>query len=225
MTKLNTYLSSGSKKEATNMPKNWQEDVNLEMLAQAIRVYEHSAHTGLSKVKTRSEVAHSRRKIYRQKGTGMARHGDRGAPIFVKGGIAHGPKGVKRSLSLPKKMRSKALKIALSAKAKNGELIFVDNIEKLKKTSDVSDLLEKISDKEKSISENSRFSFVLSKDNREVKRVIRNLKDVRVYYFKNLNAYKVFFGGVLLFDKKVLGKSTASSVGSKNQRKSVKKSV
>ena len=107
--------------------------INKILLTQAIRVYTARRHPGLSKVKTRGEVIASTRKIYRQKGTGQARHGAISAPIFVGGGVAHGPKGVKRQLSLPKKMRRKALSIALSVKAKEGNLLVVEGISKLKK--------------------------------------------------------------------------------------------
>lgn len=95
------------------------------LLTQALRVYTSNSHQKTSKVKTRGEVVGSTRKIYRQKGTGNARHGAKYAPIFVGGGIAHGPKGVRPvNLSLPKAMRKRALSAAmhlkLSSKAVSG---------------------------------------------------------------------------------------------------------
>ncbi|EKD80813.1 MAG: 50S ribosomal protein L4 [uncultured bacterium] len=91
---------------------------NSTLLAQAIRVYTSNSHQKTSKVKTRGEVDGSTRKIYRQKGTGNARHGAKYAPIFVGGGIAHGPTGVRpKNMILPKSMRRAALGAALNAKA------------------------------------------------------------------------------------------------------------
>ncbi|MFH1244797.1 MAG: 50S ribosomal protein L4 [bacterium] len=90
---------------------------NSTLLAQAIRVYGSNSHQKTSKVKTRGEVDGSTRKIYRQKGTGNARHGAKYAPIFVGGGIAHGPTGVRpENMILPKAMRRRALGAALQAK-------------------------------------------------------------------------------------------------------------
>ena len=65
------------------------------LLAQAIRVYQSNSHQKTSAVKTRGEVVGSTKKIYRQKGTGNARHGAKYAPVFVGGGIAHGPKAIR----------------------------------------------------------------------------------------------------------------------------------
>src|SRR3990170_7427665 len=126
MIKLTIYSAKGTRKGSTNLPKSFIEKENLALLSQAVRVYEDRKHPGLSKVKTRGEVTASTRKIYRQKGTGGARHGAISAPIFVGGGIAHGPKGVKRILSLPKKMRKKALISSLNWKLKDSELFVID---------------------------------------------------------------------------------------------------
>jgi large subunit ribosomal protein L4 len=70
----------------------------------------------------------STRKIYRQKGTGNARHGSRRAPIFVGGGVAHGPKPRKYTKKMPRKMRRAALRSALSVKASNGDILLLDDI-------------------------------------------------------------------------------------------------
>lgn len=92
-------------------------EINPALLTQAVRVYESNSHQKTHKTKTRGEVDGSTRKIYRQKGTGNARHGARYAPIFVGGGIAHGPTGVRpENLVLPKGMRRAALAAALVEK-------------------------------------------------------------------------------------------------------------
>ena len=77
----------------------------------------------------RSDVARTGKKFGRQKGGGTARHGDRRAPIFIGGGKAHGPRARVFTSSLNKKVRALGLKMALSAKAKGGQLIVLDNLD------------------------------------------------------------------------------------------------
>ena len=77
----------------------------------------------------RSDVNRTGKKFGRQKGGGTARHGDRRAPIFIGGGKAHGPRVRDFDPSLNKKVRALGLRMALSAKAKDGNLIVVDNLD------------------------------------------------------------------------------------------------
>ena len=77
----------------------------------------------------RSDVARTGKKFGRQKGGGTARHGDRRAPIFIGGGKAHGPRARVFSASLNKKVRALGLKMALSSKARDGNLIVLDNLD------------------------------------------------------------------------------------------------
>jgi large subunit ribosomal protein L4 len=91
-----------------------------------VRWQRAKAQAGTHKVKGRSEVSYSTKKIYRQKGTGGARHGDRGAPIFRHGGTYKGPTPRSHAHDLPKKFRALGLKHALSSKAATGNLIVLD---------------------------------------------------------------------------------------------------
>src|SRR6056297_2116873 len=100
-----------------------------DILHRVVRWQRNKAQAGTHKVKTRSETSYSTKKIYRQKGTGGARHGDRNAPIFRKGGIYKGPTPRSHAHDLPKKVRQLGLKHALSAKAKAGELVVLDTTE------------------------------------------------------------------------------------------------
>ena len=100
-----------------------------DILHRVVRWQRNNAQAGTHKVKTRSETSYSTKKIYRQKGTGGARHGDRNAPIFRKGGIYKGPTPRSHGHDLPKKFRKLGLKHALSAKAKAGELVVIENAE------------------------------------------------------------------------------------------------
>mgnify|MGYP003325774216 CR=1 FL=1 len=101
-------------------------DPRVDILHRVVRWQRNKAQAGTHKVKTRSETSYSRKKIYRQKGTGGARHGDRNAPIFRKGGVYKGPTPRSHAHDLPKKVRSLGLKHALSAKAKEGALVILD---------------------------------------------------------------------------------------------------
>ncbi|WGW05216.1 50S ribosomal protein L4 [Tropicibacter oceani] len=106
-----------------------------DILHRVVRWQRNKAQAGTHKVKTRSEVSYSTKKIYRQKGTGGARHGSRKAPIFRKGGIYKGPTPRSHAHDLPKKVRALGLKHALSAKAKAGALVIIENAEANGKTS------------------------------------------------------------------------------------------
>lgn len=85
-----------------------------------------SRRSGTHSTKTRGEVAGSTRKIYRQKGTGRARHGSIKAPIFVGGGITFGPKPRDHAQATPKKVRRLALRSALSAHAAAGRIVVIE---------------------------------------------------------------------------------------------------
>jgi large subunit ribosomal protein L4 len=105
-----------------------------DILHRVVRWQRNKAQAGTHKVKTRSEVSYSTKKIYRQKGTGGARHGSRKAPIFRKGGIYKGPTPRSHAHDLTKKFRALGLRHALSAKAKAGELVVIENAEAEGKT-------------------------------------------------------------------------------------------
>ncbi len=97
-----------------------------DILHRVVRWQRNNAQQGTHKVKTRSEVSYSTKKIYRQKGTGGARHGARSAPIFRGGGVYKGPKVRSHGHELTKKFRKLGLRHALSAKAKAGQLVIID---------------------------------------------------------------------------------------------------
>ena len=97
-----------------------------DILHRVVRWQRNKAQAGTHKVKTRSETSYTKKKIYRQKGTGGARHGDRNAPIFRKGGIYKGPTPRSHGHELTKKFRKLGLRHALSSKAKAGELVILD---------------------------------------------------------------------------------------------------
>jgi large subunit ribosomal protein L4 len=99
-----------------------------DILHRVVRWQRAKAQAGTHSTLTRAEVSYSTKKIYRQKGTGGARHGSRKAPIFRHGGVVKGPTPRSHAHDLPKKFRALGLRHALSAKAKAGELVIVDSL-------------------------------------------------------------------------------------------------
>lgn len=104
-------------------------EVSNDVILEVIRWQRAKRRAGTADVKNRSEIRCSRKKIYRQKGTGNARHGAKSAPIFVGGGVAFGPTPRSFEFKLNKKFRVKALKGALSMKVKAKTLKLVDKID------------------------------------------------------------------------------------------------
>ena len=126
--KLNVIKLDGGKAGSVELTEDiFGLDPRADILQRVVRWQRNKAQAGTHKVRTRSETSYSKKKIYRQKGTGGARHGDRNAPIFRKGGIYKGPTPRSHGHDLPKKVRQLGLKHALSAKAKEGSLVILDN--------------------------------------------------------------------------------------------------
>ena len=125
--KLNVIKLDGGKAGSVELDETlFGLEPRADILHRVVRWQRNNAQAGTHKVKTRSEVSYSTKKIYRQKGTGGARHGARSAPIFRGGGVYKGPIPRSHGHELPKKVRSLGLKHALSAKAKAGELVVID---------------------------------------------------------------------------------------------------
>ena len=97
-----------------------------DILHRVVRWQRSKAQAGTHHTLTRAEVSYSTKKIYRQKGTGGARHGSKKASIFRHGGVTKGPKPRSHAHDLPKQFRALGLRHALSAKAKAGELVILD---------------------------------------------------------------------------------------------------
>ncbi len=100
--------------------------VRADILHRVVEWQRAKRRAGTHKVKGRSEVARTKQKMYRQKGTGRARHGARSANIFVGGGRAFGPVPRSHAFDLPKKVRRLGLKCALADKLREGRLMVLD---------------------------------------------------------------------------------------------------
>jgi large subunit ribosomal protein L4 len=118
-------------------------EIRSDILQRMVRYQLSKRQQGTHSTQNRDDVSVTTKKLYRQKGTGGARHGSRNAPIFVGGGIAHGPHPRSHAHDLPKKVRALAMKHALSSKAKDGTLIVVDALTG-EKTKDLVGQLKKL---------------------------------------------------------------------------------
>lgn len=118
---------AGEEVSTVELPASiFEANINRDLMHQALVRQMANARLGTHKAKGRSEVNRTTAKIYRQKGTGNARHGSRRAPIFVGGGVSHGPQPRKYTKNMPRKMRRAALRSALSVKAGNGDVVVLD---------------------------------------------------------------------------------------------------
>ncbi len=195
------YSVSGKPAEAWQYPAEVLGHANPALLAQAIRVYQSNLHQKTSKVKTRGEVDGSTKKIYRQKGTGNARHGAKYAPIFVGGGIAHGPTGIRANLLvLPKAMRRRALGAAIQAKLTDQKFSGVAALKTFSgKTSAILDLL-------KTTANHPEASVLVITFARAEKlyRSLANLQQVTLKRASLVNAYDLVAADYILITKKAL---------------------
>jgi|CXWL01.1.fsa_nt_gi large subunit ribosomal protein L4 len=123
-----TKQSKSAKSEISPVldPRVFAYPVKEALLTQVLHVYRDNSHQDTSKVKSRGELTHTTKKMYKQKGTGNARHGSRMSPTFVGGGVVFGPTGIKPgNLKLNKKMRAAALAGILSLYAKDHKVEIV----------------------------------------------------------------------------------------------------
>lgn len=191
------YDITGVEKKSIGLPEAiFNAPVNQALIAQSVRVYMSNQRSGNASTKTRSEVEGSTRKIYRQKGTGKARHGDIKAPIFVGGGVVGGPRPKDHSLSMGHAMKRKALFGALSNKAASKEVYGLEEsgLEKTNKTKTAYQFLKKVG------FAGQRVTFVLPKmEITPFTKAIRNIENTHVIDAMSLNTYQVLKSKRLIF--------------------------
>jgi large subunit ribosomal protein L4 len=128
--KLDVIKLDGGKGGSIELPDDifGIEEIRADILQRCVTWQLAKRRAGTHKIQVRNEVSRTSKKMYKQKGTGGARHGSRRAAQFVGGAKAHGPVVRSHAFDLPKKVRALALRHALSSKAKAGSLIVVDNV-------------------------------------------------------------------------------------------------
>ena len=158
--------------------------VKPSVLHEVVTMQLSNRRSGTASVKHRSDVKGSRRKLFRQKGTGRARRGDIKSPLLRGGGVVFGPDGRNYSYKVPKKVRKLALKMALSSKLRENELMVLDEFEldeiKTKQFVDVLNTLKLDS-----------ALIVIEKHNQHLELSSRNVPDVKVLRSEGLNVYDI----------------------------------
>jgi len=176
---------------------------NKAVMHQALVRQLANARQGTHSSKTRGEVKGTTAKWFRQKGTGRARHGSRKAPIFVGGGVAHGPKPRKYTKRMPKKMRRLAMRSALSAKAAANQIVILDDLQfQAPKTRHTLEMLDNLQIDGSAV-------VLLPERNENVEKSIRNLPDV-----KYLRADYLNMRDLLGFDYVIMPKASVEVIES-----------
>jgi large subunit ribosomal protein L4 len=161
--------------------------VNPALIKQAYVCYHSNLRQGSARTKNRREVEGSTRKLYRQKGTGNARHGDKKANLFKGGGHGHSKKRTREDfrLDLPKKMRRKANRNALLAKLVDNEVRIVDSMTMAEpRTRAVSDFLKALKVERSAL-------LAVATDNENIRRSARNIDDVTVCNATQLTCFEM----------------------------------
>ncbi len=155
--------------------------INVGLMHQAFVRQMANARQGSHNTRSRSEIRATGAKWYRQKGSGRARHGAQSAPIFVGGGLAHGPKPRDYSKKLPKKMRRGAIRSTLSALARDEQLVIVDKLDvDSPKTKQMRNLIETL------VGEQSAL-LVVTPEQKAVRKSVSNLPNAHSIAANYLN--------------------------------------
>ena len=146
MAKASTYSAGGEKTGSVDLPEAvFGIEPNSHVVWEAVVNFQANQRLGTVKTKSRSEIARSNSKPWRQKGTGRARAGTWRSPLWVGGGIIHGPKPRDHSYKLPKKVRRLALRSVLSDRAAEGRILVIESLDlKEMKTKPVQALLNRM---------------------------------------------------------------------------------
>lgn len=195
---VDVYAQNGKSAGKVSLPEEifglaW----NGDLVHQVAMAMEANARTPVAHTKTRSDVSGTTRKPWKQKGTGRARHGSRRSPIWVGGGVAHGPRNDKSyTQKINKKMKMKALFVALSQKLRDGEIMFVEDISmKNIKTKDANSTLvalSKVNGFTKIVGGKKENTYIaMPAKNDETKKSFANIPTVFLDEIKNISPVDV----------------------------------
>ncbi len=167
--------------------------VNVPVMHQVVVAAMAARRAGTHATKTRAEVAGGGKKPWRQKGTGRARHGSIRSPLWVGGGVAHGPHPRDHAMRVNKKMKRLALRSALTDRAREGRIRVLDGLAfDAPSTKDAAGVLE-------ALGLEGRVLLVLPEPAEVVEKSFRNLPEVKVVYPGNLSTYDVLYGDWVVF--------------------------
>lgn len=183
---LNLYNSEGKQNGTTELDKKWDKVViNPKTLAQYVHIYLTNQRQGTVSAKTRGDIIGSTKKIYKQKGTGRARHGSRKAPIFVGGGVVGGPKPRIFSSRFNKQQLTITIQAALATKLKNKEVIILEDsaLKMPLKTKSYAQMFCQINPKRQEC------LLLLTEDIKNVRQACNNIPYIKMEILRNLNPY------------------------------------
>ncbi|MEI8091188.1 MAG: 50S ribosomal protein L4 [bacterium] len=174
--------------------------VNQDLIHQYYILQASNDRHNPAKVKGRGEVHGSGRKLYKQKGTGNARVGDKNSPIRRGGGVAFGPRGERNFIKdMPKKARKLALQGLLTLKAQQNELMGIQKISfETPKTQEAAEILHKLGLQDKKV------LFVMDSNDDNVKKSLRNLAGVKYLLMGYLNPFDLMHADKVVFTKEAL---------------------
>lgn len=172
------------------------EEIRSDILQRMVRYQLSKRQAGTHSTQNRDDVSVTTKKLYRQKGTGGARHGSRNAPIFVGGGVAHGPHPHSHAHALPKKVRALAMKHALSSKVKDEALIVVDAFSG-EKTKDLAAQLKKLGVSNALVIGGEKLDEKFAK-------AARNIPNIDVLPLAGLNVYDVLRRKTLVLSREAV---------------------
>lgn len=180
--------------------------VSLDLLHQVVTSMSSNARAGTAHAKTRAEVRGGGKKPWQQKGTGRARHGSIRSPIWVGGGVAGGPTKEKNySRKINRKMKNKALAVILSAKARDKELIFLDNLNlagvKTKKAKELLDNLAGVGFEKLNYQKGRRALVTTLKKDKNLAKSFGNIKAATVEELRNLNPLSALTYQYIIFSQ------------------------
>jgi large subunit ribosomal protein L4 len=205
--KTQIYNLKAEKVGEVTLPKAiFDAKVSDKLIAQSIRVILAGKRSSYAKAKTRSEVAGTRKKVWAQKGTGNARHGNRTAPIFVGGGAALGPDGQQNyTLKISKAMKRKALFGLLTNFAESKKILVIDSFSKMDpKTKSAIKLITGLKSLDEVLSKSRKIGIITTKTIVPVKRSFGNLKNINLFSLDSLNIYDLSKQNYLIFSNKAL---------------------
>ena len=183
---------------------------NRDVMHQVVVAHLAAMRSGTAHTKTRAEVRGGGRKPWRQKGTGRARHGSIRSPIWVGGGVAHGPRDRNFVQKTPKKMKALALRSALSARASEGAIKIIEQFDwEVPRTKMAASLLDHIGANGKALVVTDRTEDVAA-------RSFRNLPQVILGHPRSLNTYDVLWASTIIFSASAL-ETTSGRGGTSGQ--------
>lgn len=201
------YNQKGAEQGVINLPaKVFAAKWRADLVHQVVEGMRSNKRAGTADTKDRGEVRGGGRKPWKQKGTGRARHGSSRSPIWVGGGVTHGPlaeKNYKRKIT--KSMRAQALFSVLSKKLKGREILFVDSLDLPEtKTKSAKEIMKNLAKASKwkilTNSKKPKILVALYGRNEKIEKSFRNLPQLEIVFLKNLNPLDVLNYKYLLIE-------------------------